>query len=58
MAWLFACRLVDFAMLPMLRYTGQACLSPLNRERFVLSEERMIGVIVAPSGNLPCNAFK
>ena len=42
-------------MLPRVRYTGQACLSPLNCERFVLSDVRMTGANTAPFGNLSFN---
>ncbi len=35
---------------PIVKYTGQALLSPWSCESLVLSEERMIGTIVAPNG--------
>src|ERR1700683_3203614 len=42
-------------MLPRVRYTGQACLSPPNCERFVLSDARITGANTAPFGNLSFN---
>ena len=45
-------RRMPFDMLPIVRYTGQACLSPPNCERFVLSDARITGANTAPFGNL------
>ena len=46
------CLRIAFSILPMLRYTGHVCLSPLNLESWVLSDERMTGAIVAPGRSL------
>jgi len=46
-------RLVAFAILPMVRYTGQAFLSPPNCDKVVLSEDRITGATVPPGLILP-----
>jgi len=45
---------MPFNMLLIVRYTGQACLSPPNCERLVLSDARMTGATTAPFGNFSC----
>ena len=42
--------LTDFSIFLIIRYTGQACLSPLKVDNCILSEARMTGTIVAPAG--------
>jgi len=42
---------------PTVMYTGHPCLSPANRDRFVLSEEIWTGDTVAPTGSLPCRSI-
>lgn len=44
-------RRVFLLMFPMVMYTGHPCLSPANRERFVLSEDIWTGDIVVPTGS-------
>jgi len=46
--------LFALAMFPMDMYTGHADLSPRNCNKDILSEDRMIGAIVAPSGKAFC----
>ena len=40
-----------FAMFPIDKYTGQALLSPQNWESWVLSDDRIRGAMVDPTGN-------
>jgi hypothetical protein len=40
-----------FAMFPIVKYTGQALLSPRNWESWVLSDEIIRGAMVDPIGN-------
>jgi len=40
-------------MFPIVRYTGQAFLSPLNTDSSVLSEDKITGATTAPSGSFP-----
>jgi hypothetical protein len=42
------------SIFPIVKYTGQPCLLPLNLERFVLSDEIWIGATVEPMGSSPC----
>jgi hypothetical protein len=41
-----------FAMFPIVKYTGQALLSPRNWDSWVLSDDRIRGATVDPIGNL------
>ncbi len=43
-------RRAAFGMFPILRYTGQADLSPLNVDSCVLSDAKITGAMVAPAG--------
>lgn len=47
-----ASRLVALAILPMVRYTGQALLSPRNWDSWVLSDDKIIGQMVVPDGSI------
>jgi hypothetical protein len=40
-----------FEMFPIVKYTGQALLSPRNWESWVLSDDRIRGAMVEPIGN-------
>ncbi len=45
-------RLMSWSMFPIVKYTGQADLSPLKRESCVLSDARMMGAMVTPFGKI------
>lgn len=49
-AWEDGERCTSFEMLPILRYTGQADLSPLKLDSCVLSDASITGAITAPAG--------
>ena len=50
-AWAVGFRRMAFAIFPIVKYTGQALLSPRNWDSWVLSDDRIMGAIVDPIGN-------
>jgi len=51
---LFSVPQIAFQILPIVRYSGQECLSPEKLVRWVLTDAQMTGTIVTPAGSWSC----